>query len=70
MKLSEINKSGVYIVTNLNEPDNKYLVLISGNNHFLKIESVWDLYHNCIVYDDLMDEFLDWNELKVVENMK
>jgi len=24
MKLSEINKSGVYIVTNLNEPDNQF----------------------------------------------
>jgi len=70
MKLSEINKSGVYVVTNLNEPDNRYLVLISGYDNFLKIESVWDLYHNCIANDDLRGKSFEWNELKGVENMK
>lgn len=70
MKQSEINKPGVYVATNLNEPDNRYLVLIGGDNHFLKIETIWDLYHNAISWDDVRGKSLDWNELKGIETMK
>ena len=70
MKRSEINKSGVYVATNQNNQDNRYLVLISGDDHFLKIEEVWDLYHNCITYDGLRGKSFEWNELKGIENMK
>lgn len=67
MKLPEVNKSGVYVVTNTNDRDNQYLVLISGHNHFLKIETVWDLYHNTVEFDDLRGKSLDWTEIKLSE---
>jgi hypothetical protein len=70
MKQSEINKSGVYVATNLNKPDNRYLVLISGYDYFLRIESVWDLYHNCIADDGLRGKSFEWNEVKGLESMK
>jgi hypothetical protein len=70
MKLSEINKSGVYVATNLNKPDNRYLVLISGYDYFLRIESVWDSYHKCIADDGLRGKSFEWNEVKGLENMK
>ena len=54
-------KSGYYIITNKNKEDEKYLVLISGYNPFLKQEIIWDLNKNKIVSDDVLrGKNFDW----------
>ena len=54
-------KSGCYIITNQNKRDEKYLVLISGYNPFLKKEIIWDLNKNIIVSDDVLrGKNFDW----------
>ena len=47
-------KSGCYIITNQNKENEKYLILISGYNPFLKQEIIWDLNKNIIVSDDVL----------------
>jgi hypothetical protein len=55
-------KSGCYIITNQNKRDEKYLVLISGYNPFLKKEIIWDLNKNIIVSDDVLRaKNFDWD---------
>ena len=55
-------KSGCYIITNQNKQDDKYLVLISGYNPFLKKEIIWDLNKNIIVSDDVLRaKNFDWD---------
>jgi hypothetical protein len=54
-------KSGCYIITNQKKEDEKYLVLISGYNPFLKIELIWDSNKNIIVSDDVLrGKNFDW----------
>ena len=55
-------KSGCYIITNQNKQDDKYLVLISGCNPFLKKEIIWDLNKAIIdSNDDLRAKNFDWD---------
>ena len=54
-------KSGCYIITNQNKQDEKYLVLISGCNPFLKKEIIWDLNKDIIVSNDVLRaKNFDW----------
>lgn len=54
-------KSGCYIITNEKDETEKYLVLISGYNPFLKMEIIWDLSKNIIVSDDVLrGKGFDW----------
>jgi hypothetical protein len=54
-------KSGCYIITNQNKQDEKYLVLISGCNPFLKKEIIWDLNKDIIVSNDVLrGKNFDW----------
>jgi len=54
-------KSGCYIITNKKDETEKYLVLISGYNPFLKMEIIWDLNKNIIVSDDVLrGKGFDW----------
>lgn len=49
------------IITNQKKEDEKYLVLISGYNPFLKIELIWDNNKNIIVSDDVLrGKNFDW----------
>ena len=59
--MDKIDKSGCYIITNEKDETEKYLVLISGYNPFLKMEIIWDLNKNIIVSDDVLrGKGFDW----------
>jgi hypothetical protein len=47
-------KSGCYIINNLKNSDEKYLILISGTNPFLKIEIIWNINENRLESKDIM----------------
>ena len=61
MKTEKEMKSGCYIITNQKDSNEKYLVLISGYNPFLKWEIIWCLNKNIIVSDDVLrGKNFDW----------
>lgn len=52
---------GSYIITNQKHESEKYLVLISGDNPFLKIEVIWDLHKSKLTTNDVMrGKTFDW----------
>jgi hypothetical protein len=44
MEMKDIKESGSYNLIDLSDNKLKYLVLISGENPFLKIDVIWGLY--------------------------
>jgi hypothetical protein len=65
MQYSEINKAGIYTATNVTDANDKYVVLISGEHHFLKISVVWDTRTNQENFDKLRGRTFDWSELNI-----
>ena len=59
--MGTILESGYYIITNKTNDNEKYLLLISGFNPFLKVEVIWDLHKSKLITDDVMrGKSFDW----------
>lgn len=53
MEMKDIKESGSYNLVDLSDNKLKYLVLISGDNPFLKIDVIWDYNKNKVVSTDV-----------------
>lgn len=53
MEMKDIEESGSYNLVDTSDNKLKYLVLISGDNPFLKIDIIWDYNKNKVVSTDV-----------------
>jgi hypothetical protein len=52
--MGKISEGGCYIITNKIDKNEKYLILVSGDEPFLVKEMIWDCYKNIIVTNDIL----------------
>ena len=69
--MKDIKESGSYNLVDTSDNKLKYLVLISGDNPFLKIDVIWDYTKNKVVSTDVFrGKNFKWLKITISESHK
>lgn len=69
MEMKDIKESGSYNLVDPSDNKLKYLVLISGDNPFLKIDIIWDYNKNKVVSTDVFrGKTFKWLKITIGES--